>query len=282
MPDMKSLQDRLRQNIQSQGRRPPGVGDDVQPAPVVPEQPEPVQTGSTASSERTIPQAPEPTYRASTEMDMQYGGSGGSSGGSGDISDDNNTADDFVPPERPAAVTQPAVDPVKRDKPANDHSTPKKAKTEVHPKRETSEFIQVAKFPRKLMALIRAEFPDAVSNNDALAAYVYVKTGRSCEVPDNIKILADSYDGDKSAETISKTLQNLNKQMLAQMALSQETMFGVSYLILNALGFRQDNPPNARQADLMESEMADMINRLRTQAREYRQQESIKNGRPIR
>ena len=149
-------------------------------------------------------------------------------------------------------------------------------------KKTRSDTVQIPAFPRELIAAVRKEFPMATNNTDALSAYVYVKTGRTCDVPDEIKELAKDWKGDNTLEMLENRLHNLERQSTGFMAVLSELELGVGYMMHDRLGFRRDNPKDARSANLLEDGVGDMISRLREQTKQYRQQENIKHGRPIR
>lgn len=165
-------------------------------------------------------------------------------------------------------------------------ATPKKKSekkaTTTRSRRIRSETAQIREFPRELLNLVRGEFPKSTNNQDALAAFVYVKLGKDCDVPDSVKELARSWEGDKTIENMEKRLHNLERQTAVLAAILQEVELGLSYMLFDRFGFRKDNPKDSRSADLLEPGVTDMIFRLREQTKQYRQQESIKNGRPIR
>lgn len=150
-------------------------------------------------------------------------------------------------------------------------------------KKGKSDCVQIRNFPRDLMSAVRSEFPNANSNVDALSAYVLLKTNAdsSC-VSDDVRELVSKYDGDKTAENTEKRLEHLEKQSKEMMSLLKELELVMSYIAFDRLGFRRDNPKDMRSIDFLENGVTDVIERLREQTNQFKRQESIKNGRPIR
>lgn len=158
----------------------------------------------------------------------------------------------------------------------------KPKKDVVQTKKTKSEVVQIRDFPRELIAQVRAEFPTATNNTDALAAYVHIKTGRSGNVSNEVQRLADEYEGDKSAENIAKRLSAIESSMSKQSASMQELELVIAFLVFDRLGFRDDVPKNPGSIDFLESGVPDVIKRMKEQAKMFRTQQNIKEGRPIR
>lgn len=197
-----------------------------------------------------------PAYRDSRDMPLQH---------SGGRSDDAQDAD-MIPPRRPSSGAK--------------SSGKKKPKAETKPQ---SPVVQVRDFPRSLMAVARAEFPDATNNADALAAYVLAKSGRSnLDVPESVSELVQSWDGDKTLENMEKRVSALTGQMAVMLSLMQELELLMTYVTFDRLGYRQDMPTDVRSVDFLESGVTDLMSRVREQAKLLRKQEAIKAGRPIR
>ena len=160
---------------------------------------------------------------------------------------------------------------------------PKRQPAVVHSEKSKSDYIQIKNFPRGLMSAVRSEFPTASNNTDALAAYVYTKTNVSGNgVPQNIKDLAATYDGNRAVENMEKRMSSLEKQVRDMMNLLKEVELAISYVTFDRLGFRRDNPKDMRSVDFLENGVTDIVERLREQTNQLKQQENIKNGRPIR
>lgn len=210
---------------------------------------------------RRLPDAPD--YRASTAMDMEYGG--GSSGGSVE-----DTPEDLESIGTVSKRKSPPVRGQSRNKP------------KVEPGQEKG-VAQIRDFPRSLLGLARAEFPEAGTNTEAISAYMLAKSGRiDIPVPDSVKKLVRDWDGDKTAENTEKRLASLTSQVAILLNMVQELQLLVSYIAFDRLGYRQDMPKDIRNIDFLENGMTDLMARVREQTRTLRKQEAIKNGRPIR
>lgn len=145
-----------------------------------------------------------------------------------------------------------------------------------------SETAQIRDFPRELLDIARSEFPQATTQTDALAAYVCVKSGSPVNnLSDSVKQLVSEYTGDQTLVNIEDRMNALELQMRSIGSFTQAIELGVSFIIYDRLGFRLDNPTNIANIDMLEGEMADLITRLRSQAKKARVQENIKRGRQI-
>lgn len=205
---------------------------------------------SKADVRHVAPEKEQPVYEKSTELKSAKMGS-----------NDSVSSNDDVEPLRPRT----------------------KSKAKVGRKSASnSEFSQIRDFPRELILVAKREFPNATNNSDALAAYVYVKSGCTATVPDNIVELAKTWDGDKSAETIALRLTRLEEKSLRANQLLEELELLNSYLVFDRIGFRRDSPTGPRNIDFLETGVEDVITRIKEQAKQLRKKISIKEGRPIR
>lgn len=227
-----------------------------------------------------------PEYRDSRELPMQH---------SGARSDDSDDADDMVPPRRPSAagsstgVPNPGSNPPKkpseslgsRRKGPEEKKSTKKSKSDAD-KQQTGT-AQIRDFPRSLLVLARAEFPNASNNTDALAAYVLAKSGRSnLDVPESVAELVKDWNGDKTLENMERRISALTNQVVVLLGLMQEMELLTTFIAFDRLGYRQEVASDIRNVDFLENGVTDLMTRLREQNRALRKQEAIKNGRPIR
>ena len=209
----------------------------------------------------SVEQEPEQAYRDSIELEQEIASTTSSGNGSGGTQAESDVT--VALPKRSTAK-----------------SSGKASKSgKVASKRIRSDDIQIRTFPRELMSMIRSEFPNATNNADALAAYVYIKSGKACAVPDSVKELAESWNGDKSLQNMDDRMTVIERQMRAFSVVLQELELGVSYMMFDRLGFRKDNPKDTRSVALLEDGVAEMMTRLREQTMQYRKQENIKAGR---
>ena len=96
-------------------------------------------------------------------------------------------------------------------------SQPAKPKRAV--KRGASDVLQIPAFPKSLMAMIRSDIPEAQNNSDALAAWVYVKSGRRADVSPEVKELAKKYKGPADEDMLGALLEKVTR--IARSLLSQ-------------------------------------------------------------
>lgn len=164
----------------------------------------------------------------------------------------------------------------------NTSEVPAIPKKRVKQTRVKSETVQIPKFPRNVMDFIRHELPSAVRNEDALIAYIYIKSGGAIEVSDDIKKLASTYDGDKTVQNLEQRMKGLENCVKLITKMSQAIEIGISGLILDRKGFSNQVPKDPKSIDFLEDGVVDIRDRLREVSNQQRKDDNIKLGRPIR
>lgn len=144
------------------------------------------------------------------------------------------------------------------------------------------ETIQLSKFPREVMNFVRKEFPDASRREDALVAYIYIKSGKSFEVSDDIKELAASYSGDRTIQNMEQRMNALERNVSVLSQLVTELHNAVCYLIFDRKGFSNLSPEDPRSIDFFENGVLDVRERLHEASIQQSKEDAIKKGRPIR
>lgn len=224
---------------------------------------------------------PMPEYRDSREFPMSHGG----------VRSDGDDDVDMTPPRRANAgttMTGIAKQQSGKKKTSGSLGGKKKAQDEKKSaKKSESEkqtgTSQIRDFPRSLLAIARAEFPDASNNTDALAAYVLAKSGRpNIDVPESVSELVKNWEGDKTLENMERRLSALTTQNAVLLGLMQEMELIMTFIAFDRLGYRQSVASDIRNVDFLENGVTDLLERLREQTKVLRKQEAIKNGRPIR
>ena len=137
------------------------------------------------------------------------------------------------------------------------------------------------RLPRSLLNIIKTEFPSA-SNQDALAAYILVKSGEDVSVSPTVDILVENYKGDKTVQNIDKRVEHMEKQLNEMRTMLNEVLLAVSYLVFDRVGFRNENPSDPRSINFVENGMADLQQRLSEQSVQLKQYKDRKKGRPLR
>ena len=227
---------------------------------------------------------PMPEYRDSRELPMSHGGS---------RSDDSDDVD-MTPPRRPGNGSVPSMTDVAKQQQGSKKKTSgslsgkkkvqdeKKSSKKADAEKQTGTS-QIRDFPRVLLAIARAEFPDASNNTDALAAYVLAKSGRAnLDVPESVAELVKNWEGDKTLENMERRLSALTTQNAVLLGLMQEMELIMTFIAFDRLGYRQSVASDIRNVDFLENGVTDLLERLREQTKALRKQEAIKNGRPIR
>lgn len=222
-------------------------------------------------------------YRDSRELPMSHGG----------VRSDDGDDVDMIPPRRPGSSTsmtgiakqqgsaKKKSGSLSGNKKAQDEKkASKKSKSDDKPQTGTS---QIRDFPKVLLSIARAEFPEASNNTDALGAYVLAKSGRAnLDVPESVAELVKNWEGDKTLENMERRLSALTTQNAVLLGLMQEMELVMTFIAFDRLGYRQAVASDIRNVDFLENGVADLIERLREQTKTFRKQEAVKNGRPIR
>lgn len=149
-----------------------------------------------------------------------------------------------------------------------------------------SDTCSIKEFPRELIQKVRAMFPGATNNTDALSAFVVTFLGEDISVSDTVDNLVAEYNKNDPIVSVNDRLHNLERQSRLLVKGLSELELGLGYMIFDRLGYRNVQPVDARNADMLESNRSgavmDIIERMREQAAQMIKQENIKNGRPIR
>lgn len=162
--------------------------------------------------------------------------------------------------------------------PGGGKSNPSRSKK----KRVVGDSVQIRDFPRELMSIVRAEFPAANNNTDALAAYVLVKSEKNVNVPDDVKELASTYEGDQSIRNMDQRMKYMEKTIYDLRKQNEQIMLLMSYIAFDRLGYRKEQAKSPRDVNFLESGVGDLMNRLVEQANVKHNQDERAKGRPIR
>lgn len=207
-------------------------------------------------------------YRDSTDIRPEQ-----DIGGSASNSDADNNTDSSVARAKPKGTS--GSKPRKSVVRSNDTSN-------TRAPRIYGETIQLSKFPREVMNFVKKEFPDASRREDALVAYIYIKSGKSFEVSDDIKELAASYSGDRTIQNMEQRMNALERNVSALAQLVTELHNAVCYLIFDRKGFSNLSPTDPRSIDFFENGVLDVRERLHEASIQQSKEDAIKKGRPIR
>jgi hypothetical protein len=150
----------------------------------------------------------------------------------------------------------------------------------AHVGRKVSETASIRDFPTNLLAIAKAEFPTASNQTDALAAYIYVKSGKNVTISSKLRELVDSWDGDNTVANIEKRMSSLEKQV-REIAKTLDTLnLLLAYIAFDRLGYRNENAASPRDVNLLESGVEDLMKRADEQADTKRKHDAVQEGRP--
>lgn len=179
--------------------------------------------------------------------------------------------------ERQAVPEVPVKEPVEEPK-AEPAAVPRRPA--VHTK---ASLVQVAGFPANLMKMVRADIPSATNNQDALAAWVYLKSGRRAEVSDKIKTLAADYKGDAEESALNTILEKLTRvERMAYTSASAATdeYYMLMWLMLERMALI--NSPRLDTLDFMEGSFEQLRGSLRQCIQQVKNAQQLRDGRPYR
>lgn len=148
--------------------------------------------------------------------------------------------------------------------------------------RKASEKSSIRDFPTNLLAIAKAEFPSAQNQTDALAAYVYVKSGKKVTISDEVQLLVDTWDGDNTVANLEKRVGSLENSVREMKKMLESLNLLMAYIAFDRLGYRNEQARSPRDVNLLENGVEDLMARVDEQADAKRKHDAVKNGRPIR
>ncbi len=137
-------------------------------------------------------------------------------------------------------------------------------------------------FPVSLLSIAKAEFPGAKNQTDALAAYVYVKSGKKVDISDDVQALVDNWDGDNTIFNLEKRVGSMEKLVREIKNMMDSLNLLMSFIAFDRLGYRQEQPRSPRDVNLLENGVEDLMVRVDELADAKRKHDAVKNGPPIR
>lgn len=145
----------------------------------------------------------------------------------------------------------------------------------------------VRNVPTMVLQQIRAEFPDAANQTDALMAYIVCHGDGA--VVDKAKLvlteaqmdLVKSWGGSSYSDIVQQ-ISVIAKRMETMKHTSDIIEFLMSYIVFDRLGFRQSNPRSVQEADLREDGVMDVMIKAEQQVEGFQREKDNILGRPIR
>lgn len=153
--------------------------------------------------------------------------------------------------------------------------------------RTRGETVQLRDFPASLVNLAQGEFPNE-SMSRALAAYLIVHSDIDLtqeSVSDDIATLVKTHRKSReqvTTEAIYTRLTGLERQLSNLIMQNRELELALAYVIFDRLGYRQNSAGEPSKVDLLEDGVMDMVDRLRAEAANARNQDTLRHGRTIR
>lgn len=168
---------------------------------------------------------------------------------------------------------------------SSNKSSKKKSKKEVESDAYASSVVR--NVPTIVLQQIRAEFPEATNQTDALMAYI-VCHGDGPVVEKAKLVLTDaqldlikSWGGSSYSDMVQQ-ITTLAKRMESMKHTSDIIELMMSYIVFDRLGFRQGNPGNPKDADLREDGVMEILLKAEQQIDGFQNEKNNILGRPIR
>lgn len=197
-------------------------------------------------------------------------------------SQESDAAEMFVEsgnPVEPVSEQQPSQQPAEQADAAPVQSTkPRRAV-----KRGASDVLQIPVFPKSLMAMIRSDIPEAQNNSDALAAWVYVKSGRRADVSPEVKELAKKYKGPADEDMLGALLEKVTRiERMSFMSATSSTdlYYMMEWLMLERMA--AINSPRIDTVDFTQPAFDQLRGMLRVKIQQAKNAQQVRDGRPIR
>ena len=143
-----------------------------------------------------------------------------------------------------------------------------------------SDLVQIRDFPKSLLNMAKTHFPDATAKN-AVAAYMYAYRDPNfdsdyADVPKEVIEMAKKIDTNKRYSHINKDLRSVTDEIRGINERLEANEIAMAYLILDRLGFRNDNPGKIRDIDFDNAEIGIVSDMLNEQARDNIQESKIR------
>lgn len=143
--------------------------------------------------------------------------------------------------------------------------------------------VQIPGFPKSLMAMIRADIPAATNNQDALAAWVYIKSAGRADVDKPIKDLAKSYRGPAEEDILNTLLEKVTRIERASYVAANgvnDQHYLLEWLLLERMA--AINSPRIDTIDFTQPAFEQLRAMLRVKLQQVKNMQQARNGRPIR
>lgn len=140
--------------------------------------------------------------------------------------------------------------------------------------------------PTALIKRVQQQFSSGPNQDDAIAAYIYLKEGcpADMDVPDNIKEVAKSYCGEvvSNEDIQADFMEELNKIKNNDKQLMQKINaieIAVAYAIFDRLGFRKGDITSESQINFTEAGMHELLDNLEVSSINYQTRLKKSEGR---
>lgn len=140
--------------------------------------------------------------------------------------------------------------------------------------------------PSSLVKMANSQIGVACNNSDAVAAWMYAKSDKIADVPDEIKQLSKYYIGDQMSNQLSsidETLISMNNRLLKLWQnfdkASYEHMYMLAYIMLDIMGELKST--NIDFMDMSQPIYETLIDRMRHQVNNQRNHEALKRRKMI-
>lgn len=163
------------------------------------------------------------------------------------------------------------------------HALPERESKPRKAVEKTQDTLRIPDFPASLMKMVRSEVRGSTNNSDALAAWVWVKSGRHEEVPERIRVLADSVETTAREDILTTLLEKTSRieraSLMSASAVSDE-YYMLMWLMLERMAMI--NSPRLDTLDFTGQEFEQFRTTLKQRIENARNAQKIRDGRPYR
>lgn len=212
-----------------------------------------------------------------------------------DNEDTSETEEDSVSEVQEApkpAPPKPAR--TKTEKPALKKTAPVKPEKVIQKpaavnSRARGDVVQIRDFPASIATHIQNMFPGKPAMGKALAAYILatsdIDLSGAEDIPKDVRDLSRGIKSSQKNATVTDLytrIANIDSENSRMTQTLRDIELAVAYIIFDRAGFRQESAPSPSDIDMLEDGVMDLVDRMRAQGKQSKNEDKIRHGRTIR
>ncbi len=139
----------------------------------------------------------------------------------------------------------------------------------------------IQKIPKAQIAAMRQTFPGAANKIDMFSAMVYIISDGACEISESAMQLVKAYKKDDMTAAVAERLGNIERMMREQGQMLQAVELCTCYNTYDRRYGAKERRISPKETEFREKGNLDMLDRLRQQAKDQKQIDSLERGREI-